>query len=79
MVHPSESERVDAAVIKADAETGSKAISDYQTAGKQLITDVAYADLSYGANQYFVKPYVQGGGGNALYDNSWTGISILAH
>jgi oligopeptide transport system substrate-binding protein len=71
--------RVDAAVTKGDTETGSQAVTDYQTAGKQLISDVAYAELEYGANQYFVKPYVQGGGGNALYDNSWTNISILAH
>jgi ABC-type oligopeptide transport system substrate-binding subunit len=71
--------RVDAAVTKADAESGSQSVTDYQTAGKQLISDVAYAELEYGANQYFIKPYVQGGGGNALYDNSWTNISILQH
>jgi oligopeptide transport system substrate-binding protein len=71
--------RVDAAVTKGDSETGSQSITDYQTAGKQLVTDIAYANLEYGANQYFVKPYVRGGGGNALYDNSWMNISILAH
>jgi hypothetical protein len=49
------------------------------TAGKQLIKDLAGANIEYGANQYFIKPYVQGGGGNSLYDNSWTSISILAH
>ncbi|MBJ7609909.1 MAG: peptide ABC transporter substrate-binding protein [Candidatus Dormibacteraeota bacterium] len=72
-------QRIDTAVVKAEKETGSQSISDFTTAAKQLRDDVAYADLSYGANQYFIKPYVQGGGGNALYDNSWTGISILAH
>ncbi len=72
-------QRVDSAVKKAEGETGSAAISDFETANKQLIKDYAYADLEYGANQYFIKPYVQGGGGNALYDNSWTSISILAH
>ena len=41
-------------------------ITDYQTAGKQLVKDIAYANLEYGANQYFIKPYVKGGGGNAL-------------
>jgi oligopeptide transport system substrate-binding protein len=71
--------RVDAAVAKGDSETGAQSISDYQTAGKQLIKDIAYADLEYGSNQYFIKPYVQGGGGNALYDNSWSSISILQH
>jgi ABC-type oligopeptide transport system substrate-binding subunit len=71
--------RVDAAVNKGDSETGSQSITDYQTAGKQLVTDIAYANLEYGANQYFIKPYVRGGGGNALYDNAWASISILAH
>jgi oligopeptide transport system substrate-binding protein len=71
--------RIDTAVKKAESETGSQSITDYQTAIKQLISDYAGANLEYGANQYFIKPYVQGGGGNALYDNSWTSISILAH
>jgi ABC-type oligopeptide transport system substrate-binding subunit len=71
--------RVDTAVAKGDPETGAQSISDYQTAGKQLVKDIAYANIEYGANQYFIKPYVQGGGGNALYDNLWTTISILQH
>ncbi len=71
--------QVDSLVKKAEGETGSSAITDFQAANKQLIKDYAYADLEYGANQYFIKPYVQGGGGNALYDNAWTSISILAH
>ena len=72
-------QRVDSAVKRAEGETGSQANTDFVTAGKQLISDVAGATLEYGANQYFVKPYVQGGGGNALYDNSWTSITILQH
>lgn len=71
--------RVDTLVTKAESETGSQAITDFTSANKQLITDVIGANLEYGANQYFIKPYVQGGGGNALYDNSWTSLSILAH
>jgi oligopeptide transport system substrate-binding protein len=71
--------RIDTAVKKAEGETGSQSITDYITANKQLITDVAGANIEYGANQYFIKPYVQGGGGNALYDNAWNNISILAH
>jgi oligopeptide transport system substrate-binding protein len=72
-------ERVDAAINKAESETGTQSIIDYQIADRQLIADYAYVDLVYQANQYFIKPYVRGGGGNALYDNSWTSISILAH
>ncbi len=72
-------QRVDTSIIKGESETGAQSISDYQKAGKQLISDIAGANLEYGANQYFIKPYVQGAGGNALYDNSWTSISILQH
>jgi oligopeptide transport system substrate-binding protein len=71
--------QIDTAVKKAESENGSQSYTDYQTATKHLISDIAVATLEYGANQYFIKPYVQGAGGNALYDNSWTGISILAH
>jgi oligopeptide transport system substrate-binding protein len=72
-------QRVDTPLNKAEGETGAQATADYETVGKQLIKDVAYADIDYGSNQYFIKPYVRGGGGNALYDNSWTSISILQH
>lgn len=71
--------RIDTAVQKAEVENGSQSITDFQVAGKQWIADVGGAVLEYGANQYFIKPYVQGGGGNALYDNLWSSISILAH
>ena len=71
--------RVDTAVSKAEGENGSQSTADFQTAGKQLVSDIAGIYLEYGANQYFIKPYVQGGGGNALYDNAWSSISILQH
>jgi ABC-type oligopeptide transport system substrate-binding subunit len=72
-------QQVDTLVKKAETESGSQSITDYQSAMKQLIKDFAFADIEYGANQYFIKPYVQGGGGNALYDNAWTSISIAQH
>jgi oligopeptide transport system substrate-binding protein len=71
--------RVDTAVKKAEGESGSQSLADFVTAGKQLATDYAFASIEYGANQYFIKSYVKGGGGNALYDNAWSSISILAH
>jgi oligopeptide transport system substrate-binding protein len=71
--------RVEVAVNRAERETGTHAITDFQTADQQLIADCAYADLVYATNRYFIKPYVHGGGGNALYDNAWTSISILPH
>lgn len=71
--------KTDDLVTKAEGETGSSATSDFVAANKQLITDVIGANLVYGNNVYFIKPYVQGGGGNALYDNSWVNISIAQH
>ena len=49
------------------------------TAGYLLINDSVFAGLLYGVQQYLVHPYVAGAGGNALYDNYWTGIRILKH
>jgi oligopeptide transport system substrate-binding protein len=69
----------DQLVTKAERETGSQSTTDFTTANKQLITDVIGANLVYGNNVYLIKPYVQGAGGNALYDNSWVDISIAQH
>ncbi|MGC1185342.1 MAG: peptide ABC transporter substrate-binding protein [Candidatus Dormiibacterota bacterium] len=71
--------RIDAAVKKAESSTGAKSVAQFKKASRYLIDDVAMANIEYGANQYFIKPYVKDGGGNALYDNSWTQISILKH
>lgn len=70
---------VDAAVAKAEVESGAAAISEYKRSEAQLLTDVPFIVLYYGRDQYFIKPYVKGAGGNALYDFSWTGIEILKH
>ena len=71
--------QVDTLVTKAESENGDQSIADFTAAGKQLQSNVAYAMLIYGANQYFIKPYVHGAGGNALYDNSWLNVSIGQH
>ncbi len=44
-----------------------------------LVNDSIFAPLLYGVQQYLVHPYVQGAGGNALYDNYWTEVRILKH
>jgi len=44
-----------------------------------LVNDSAFGGLLYGVQQYLVHPYVKGAGGNALYDNPWTGARILKH
>ena len=38
-----------------------------------------YGNLFYGIQQYLVHPYVQGAGGNPLYDNYWSDVKILQH
>ena len=52
---------------------------DYESAGRTLVDGSVYAALLYGVQQYLVKPWVRGAGGNALYDDSWTSVRILAH
>jgi ABC-type oligopeptide transport system substrate-binding subunit len=69
----------DALVTKAESETGDQSIADFVAAQKQLQTNVPFINVEYGANQYFLKPYLHGAGGNALYDNSWLSISIGQH
>lgn len=73
------SSAVDRAVTAADASTDPSSLDDYKTAGMDLIGDSAFAGLLYGVQQYLVHPYVKGAGGNALYDNSWSGVRILQH
>jgi ABC-type oligopeptide transport system substrate-binding subunit len=52
---------------------------DFNGAGRLLVDDSLFANLLYGVQQYLVHPYVKGAGGNALYDNYWTSVRILAH
>jgi oligopeptide transport system substrate-binding protein len=70
---------VDKIVAKADAEQIDKANSEYQQAGKMMISDVFGAELFYSTGQYFTKDYVKGAGLNALYDYRWEGITIQKH
>jgi oligopeptide transport system substrate-binding protein len=63
----------------ADAQPAGLATAAYQDAGKVLISDVVYAALVYGVQQYLVHPYVRGAGGTALYDFSWTSARIDSH
>ena len=44
-----------------------------------LVNDSIFGGLLYGVQQYLVHPFVKGAGGNALYDNDWTGVRILKH
>jgi oligopeptide transport system substrate-binding protein len=70
---------VDKLVKDADASTNPSDLAPYVEAGQTLVNDSIYAALLYGVQQYLVQPWVKGAGGNALYDNSWTSVRILAH
>jgi len=70
---------LDKLAAAGDSAPPGAGIADYRTAGYLLINDSVFAGLLYGVQQYLVHPYVAGAGGNALYDNYWTGIRILKH
>lgn len=69
----------DALVANGDSKPAGLSTSYYQAAGHVLVTDVAYAALVYGVQQYLSHPYVAGVGGTALYDFYWTQARIDAH
>ena len=70
---------LDRVVAGADAAAPGAGIADYRVAGFMLVNDSVFGGLLYGVQQYLVHPYVGGAGGNALYDNAWTGVRILKH
>lgn len=69
----------DTLVANGDSKPAGIATNYYQAAGHVLISDVAYAALVYGVQQYLSHPYVAGVGGTALYDFYWTQARIDAH
>jgi oligopeptide transport system substrate-binding protein len=70
---------LDALVKNANTKPLTQALADYKKANQMLIDDSITGNLVYGIQQYVAHPYVKGVGGNALYDNYWTGIRILQH
>jgi ABC-type oligopeptide transport system substrate-binding subunit len=70
---------LDEVVARADASRPVIAAPNYKVAGYTLVTDAAFGGLLYGIQQYLVHPFVRGAGGNALYDNPWTGLRIVKH
>jgi oligopeptide transport system substrate-binding protein len=71
--------KVDDLVKKADALPIDQALPLYKQAAQQMITDVYGAPLYYSVKTEVFKPYLQGVGGNALYDYLWTDAKILQH
>jgi ABC-type oligopeptide transport system substrate-binding subunit len=70
---------LDRVVAAADAAQPAAALVNYRVAGYMLVNDSAFGGLLYGVQQYLVHQYVRGAGGNALYDNPWSGVRILKH
>ena len=57
----------------------TQALDTYKAMNKILVDNCVTGNLFYGVQQYLVHPYVQGAGGNALYDNYWADVKILQH
>ena len=66
-------------VAAADRKRPVDALGDYKKAGQLLADDAACPALVYQEAVQLIKPWVRGAGGNTLYENYWTGISILKH
>ena len=66
-------------VAAADKERPDAALRDYKKAGQLLADDAACPALLYQNAVQLIKPWVRGAGGNSLYENYWTTISILKH
>lgn len=57
----------------------TSALDEYKAMNKILVDNCVTGNLFYGIQQYLVHPYVQGAGGNALYDYYWSDVKILQH
>jgi len=68
-----------ALLATADPKVPTDALSDYKKAGQLLVDTAACPGLVYRQAVQLIKPWVQGAGGNALYENYWTSVSILKH
>ena len=69
----------DALLARADAEPLATGVTDYKALSRQLIDDVVYIPLYYGASPMLIKPYVLGAGSNNLFDYYWDQIQIASH
>jgi oligopeptide transport system substrate-binding protein len=68
-----------ALLAAAGPKVPTDALSDYKQAEQLLADSAACPALVYRQAVQLIKPWVQGAGGNALYENYWTSISILQH
>ena len=68
-----------ALLAAAGPKVPTDALSAYTQAEQLLADSAACPALVYRQAVQLIKPWVQGAGGNALYENYWTSISILQH
>ena len=66
-------------VVRADAEPGDLALTDYKKLTQMLIDDVAYIPLFYANGSFLFKPYVRGAGSNNFFDFRWNEVQLVAH
>jgi oligopeptide transport system substrate-binding protein len=66
-------------VAAGDKKLPAEALGEYKKAGQLLAEAAACPALVYQEAVQLIKPWVRGAGGNALYENYWTSISILKH
>ena len=70
---------LDSMAKDANSKPLSQSLDTYKAMNKILVDNTVTANLVYGVQQYVAHPYVQGAGGNALYDNYWSDVKILQH
>jgi oligopeptide transport system substrate-binding protein len=66
-------------VEAANKKPPGDAVGDYKRAGQLLADDADCLGFAYLQNVQLIKPWVQGAGSNALYENYWRSVSILKH
>jgi hypothetical protein len=71
--------QLDSMAKDANAKPIDQSLDTYKAMNKILVDNTVTGNLFYGIQQYLVHPYVQGAGGNPLYDNYWSGLKILQH
>ena len=69
----------DTLLARADSTSGGAALADYQALSRMLIDKAMFAALFYYVRTVLVQPYVQGYGGNPIYEFDWTDMKVLKH
>ena len=64
---------------QANTKPITQSLDTYKAENKILTDNAVTGNLIYGIQQYLVHPWVQGAGGNPLYDNYWSDVKILQH